>query len=238
MKKLLLLSLILTVFLSYSCKKDKTEDTESTLKFYTTVWNAHQGTTKSNNGLKNNIYTCNLIDIRHLIPKIEVTTDIIKTGVSASSINWTTIYTSETEMLHTERAVTANIPVGKYTGFKITQRNLMYWVCKHNNQVYEFPSLNNGNLGENDITVSHLTNFGFFIIDNNGNFELAYPQERLGTFEIKPNVTTKLTMRLNIKTIDWHDLDNSGNWSQGDELQNWTLPEGIFTMTDFIIEYE
>ncbi len=57
-------------------------------------------------------------------------------------------------------------------------------------------------------------------------------------FFIKPNKTTKVTMRMNLKTLDWIDNDGSGEWSEGDELTNWTVPEGVTTMMDFIVEYE
>jgi len=238
---LLVFALIIT-----SCSEDVTSPKDNgtngdkgTLEFRTTVWNA-----EFPDGLKN-IYshtqtdtnTVDIINIKHLIPKIEISTDEVKGGVSPGDINWTVMYESSEEMLATDREITIELPVGKYVSFKLTQRNLMYWVCNFEDRIFEFPSFNDSELDPNAQLINYFGETGLHEIEG-GVFVLKYERERLGSFEIKPNAKTKVTMRMNLITLDWIDNDGSGDWSDGDELTNWRTPEGITTMTDLIVEYE
>ncbi len=232
--------LIFCLFLLIGCKDSPTgSDTETgILEFYTTVWNAWiQGGREMLVNTNRTVYTVDLIDIRHLIPEIQVTTDVVAVGVPANSIEWITIYESEVEMLHTEREISLEIPAGDYKCLRITQRNLLYWVCEYQSVVHEFPSYNDGDLQPDDLLVEYLNEDGLYLVDDQGYFQLNHPGEKLGTFEVLPDMHTRVTMRLNIQTIDWHDNDNNGLWSGDDELDNWATPEGIDTMTDFLVEY-
>lgn len=238
--------LFVSSLLFISCSEDvtspKDEETNGgigTLEFRMTVWNAeHSG------GLKNiysqtqaDTHTVDIINTRHLIPKIEISTDEVKSGVSPADINWTVMYESSEEMLATDREITIELPVGKYVSFKLTQRNLMYWVCNFEGRIFEFPSFNDSELDPNAQLINYFGETGLHEIEG-GVFVLKYERERLGSFEIKPNAKTKVTMRMNLITLDWIDNDGSGDWSDGDELTNWRTPEGITTMTDLIVEYE
>lgn len=239
MKKTIL-SLMTASLLLLSCDKNENNDAEKgTLTFLTTVWNTKlsDDVTKTLLKAKGDTNTVDLINIRHLISKIEITTDEIKDGVSPNDINWTLMYESNQEMLHTDREVTIELPVGEYKGIKLTQRNLMYWVCLFEGDTIEFPSLNNSDLQQNAELFNYFGEEGFYEIED-GVFVSTNAEERLGFFEIKPDATTKVTMRMNLITLDWVDSDGSGEWSYGDELTNWTVPEGVTTMTDFIVEYE
>lgn len=241
MKTLLLV--IVSVFLLIGCDSDKATEPATdmgNLEMYMTVWNVYEGDYGKLSNMPSTaktVYTTDLIDVRHLIPEIQVTTDEIEAGVAANSVDWITIYQSDEEMLHTERQVNIEIPAGDYRGIRIVQRNLVYWVCTYEGEVFEFPGLNNSELEPEDLLVNTFGEDGLYDIDDNGNFYLYHDGEKLGTFEVLVDINTKVTMRLNIQTIDWHDNDNSGDWSYGDELSNWTLPEGIDTMSDFIVEY-
>lgn len=238
--------LLVFALILISCSEDvtspKDEETNGdigTLEFRMTVWNAeHPG------GLKNiysktqaDTHTVDIINTRHLIPKIEISTDEVKEGVSPNDINWTVMYESNVEMLATDRGITIELPVGKYVSFKLTQRNLMYWVCNFEGDIFEFPSFNNSDIGPDDLLVNYFGETGLHEIEG-GVFVLKYERERLGSFEIKPSKKTKVTMRMNLITLDWIDNDGSGDWSDGDELTNWRTPEGVTTMTDLIVEYE
>ncbi|MBT3755815.1 MAG: hypothetical protein HOG24_05995, partial [Candidatus Cloacimonetes bacterium] len=68
-------------------------------------------------------------------------------------------------------------------------------------------------------------------------FVSSVPGEQLGSFEIRAGETTNLVMRLNFTTVDWYDNDDSEDWSDGDAIDNHQLPNGITTMTDFIVTY-
>ncbi len=220
-------------------KEDDPTTGTGTLDFRFTVWNAEHSNHEKRMaiGTRNNIHTVELINVRQFIPKIEVTTDEIKEGMAPDEIDWFTIYESSEEMLNTDRQITTEIPAGRYIGFRITQRNLFYWVCLFQEEIIEFPSYNDSDLEPNDLLTNYLGEDGLYELED-GVFVLRYPDEKLGTFEILPDKNTRITTRINIVSIDWHDNDNSGVWSDGDELSNWSLPEGVTTMSDFIVEYE
>lgn len=236
--KLLFLSLFTVSVLLLGCDKDD-DNGKGTLSYRTTVWNAELPHDGKNAGpdAKGDTNTTELINARHFIPKIEISTDPIADGVSADAINWTVMYESTEEMLHTDRSISIALPVGEYVSFRITQRNRVYWVCTFEGDTMEFPSLNDSGIGPNEQLVNYFGEEGLHKIQD-GNFVLTHPNERLGVFEILPGQTTKVTSRVNIITIDWIDNDGSGNWSDGDELTNWTVPDGVTTMSDFIVEYE
>ena len=235
----IILGLLVTVLLFTGCEKDDSVTGEGTLKFRTTVWNAEVSDDSKKSLAKSTgeTYTLDLINTRHLLHKIEITTDEIAEGVSPDDINWLVMYESSEEMLATDREISVIVPAGEYIGFRITQRNLMYWVCELGDEIMEIPSLNNSELPDDAQLINYFGEEGLHEIED-GLFVLRYPNERLGSFEVKPDRTTNVTMRMNLKTLDWIDNDGSGNWSEGDELTNWTVPEGITTMTDFIVGYE
>ncbi len=234
---------VLTSMLFFvSCdKEDDVGAKNGTLNFLFSVWNAEHAPIMNiiaiNVENNSHHHTLELINVRQFIPKIEVTTDEIRDGLSPDDIDWFTMYESSEEMLHTDRNVTIEIPVGNYTGFRITQRSLFYWVCVFEGDTIEFPAYNNPNIGPNDLLINYMGEDGLYELKD-GVLMLRHPNEKLGTFEIMPNKTTRVTMRMNIISIDWHDNDGSGDWSNGDQLSNWSLPEGITTMSDFIVEYE
>ena len=235
--------LIITSMIWTGCSKDETEEPEvnqGTLKFRTSVWNSENPSGwKSTEGIKD-VKACDLIDIFHLIPKIEITTDEISEGVSPGSIKWTTIYESSEVMLHTDRMFSLAVPIGKYKGFRITQRNLIYWVCTWDTDTLHFPSYQISEaVSPDELFVNYFGQDGLYEIDpESGLFYLFTGNEKLGSFDVKPAKTTRLTVRLNITGLDWHDMDGDGKWSDGDDLDNWRTPEGISTMSDFIVEYD
>lgn len=231
-------AILVFAFLAWGCEEDDpvNNETEGTLKFSMTTWNASNAKSPGTQG--KTVHTVDIVDIQHLIPLIEVTTDSIYAGGSLADVTWVTMYESSVEMLHTEREVTLKMPVGKYTGIKLVQRNLMGWVLdfQGNNIVAWVP--NNSTLGDNDTLVNFFGADGLFGVDQDGKFVSAVPTEKLGSFEIKPGQVTNLLMRLNFTTVDWDDKDDSGDWSPLDELNNHQLPTGVTTMTDFIVTYE
>ena len=245
-RNLLLAALLVSTTIGFNAckKKDKKEDdivpvdatsAPGTLMFRTTVWNTH-ATTPWRIAIDTN--SCSLNSVRTIIYVMQVTTDEVKAGVKYSDINWTTIYESNTEMLHADRSFTKELSAGVYKGIRMEQRNRLFWVCAFNGNTYEFPSLNNSNLGDNAIITNIFGENGLYKIDGNGVLEVDNDKEKLGTFEIKSGQTSRVSLRLNITSLDWIDNDHSGTWTDGDELKNWKTPEGIDTMADFIVEYD
>ena len=61
-------------------------------------------------------------------------------------------------------------------------------------------------------------------------------------FKILPGKTTRVTVRMNMYTLDWLDKDEDGYYTPfdttKDKLDNWTtFADSIVTMSDFIVEY-
>ena len=99
--------------------------------------------------------------------------------------------------------------------------------------------MNDDTLEPDAIIVNHFGEDSLYEIDEEtGEFVKNPNDELLGTFEVKAGKTTYLTMQLNINSLHWHDNNNNGIWDDGDEVDEISVPEDVFTMTDFIVEYE
>jgi hypothetical protein len=244
--KMAVISTVLAIALLMSCgKKDVTGPTQEkgTLKFSTTVWNQYIAkavkalsktlTATSSPGDTN---TCNLINLKSIMYKIEVSTGEIIEG-KPDNLDWKTIYESSNEILHTELKISIDLPIGAYKSIKLTMSNRLSWICTLRGNTLEFPDLNSSQLIPEAKILNWFGKEGLFLLDAN-NFKLVQPKEKLGLFEIRSGKITNVTLRMNIKTLDWIDNDRDGKWSFGDRLDNWTTPEGIDTMVDFIIKYE
>ncbi len=240
--KSLLWLFIAVVFFMAACDKEEDEappvvEGDGTVEFRMTVWNQTPGGSKALgfDESKSDVHTLNIIDARQLLTKVEVTTDDIASGVPSGTINWVTLFTSDTEKLATGRNVTLEIPSGTYTGFRVTQRNLMYWVCMHENAIIELPDKNISVMPDEALLTNYFGLDGLYEIQD-GAFALANANEKLGSFKIEPNKTTRITIRINLKTIDWHDNDSSGTWTDGDQVSNRTLPDGVTSMMDLLVQ--
>ena len=168
--------------------------------------------------------------------KIEVSTGEIIEG-KPDNLDWKTIYESSNEILHTELKISIDLPIGAYKSIKLTMSNRLSWICTLRGNTLEFPDLNSSQLIPEAKILNWFGKEGLFLLDAN-NFKLVQPKEKLGLFEIRSGKITNVTLRMNIKTLDWIDNDRDGKWSFGDRLDNWTTPQGIDTMMDFIIKYE
>ncbi|MBT4333178.1 MAG: hypothetical protein HOD64_07860 [Candidatus Cloacimonetes bacterium] len=232
------LAIVTMSMLLLGCSEDNVTETEEdgTLDFRMTTWNAELSDRTSEQINKRTTHTLDLIDIRHYIPKIEVTTDEIAEGIAAEDIIWTTMYESSVEMLHTEREVSIQLPVGNYQGLKLTQRNRMAWVIEYQGNPIDAWITQIDGLNDDDLFINYFGADGLFDVED-GLFVSSVPGEQLGSFEIRAGETTNLVMRLNFTTVDWYDNDDSGDWSDGDAIDNHQLPDGITTMTDFIVTY-
>lgn len=238
--KMAVMTAVLAIAFVIGCGKDDVTgptENEGTLQFAMTVWNQYNPVVFNTPSFDADTLTCDIINAKTIIYKLEVTTGDIIDG-EPDTLSWVTLHESSEEMLHTEREFSIDIPAGVYTGFKVTQRNRVYWICTLEADTLEFPSLNDGSLAPDASLINILGENGLYLYDEDGNFSLEQPDEKLGSFEISSGEITKVTCRVNFMTLDWLDNDGNGEWSDGDELDNWTLPDGIDTMSDFIIEYE
>ena len=249
MAVIMVMIIIITFILSCSEKTTGPVVTDpevniGTLEFRMTVWNTYQEGKSTNPYSKQTnfkedppVNTCEIIDIRNILYRFQVADGEIVAG-EPDNLEWITIYESSEELLNSEKDFVIDLPPGSYRALKLLQSNLMYWVVTYEDNVYELPSLNNSDL-EPDAQIQNIFGEdGLYELDDEANFYLYHDGEKLGTFDIIAGKTTKVTLRMNLKTLDWIDHDGDGVWSDGDSLNNWTTPEGIETMADFIVVYE
>lgn len=235
-KQFLLLFFIGLSFFS-SCKKDDDNNNDNpnptgNLQILFS-WYSSKG------DIKGDTNTCDIIDIKNTVLEIAVSQDAITDG-QPDNLNWTTIYTTTTDLYFTQRTPpTVTLPTGSYKSIKIVQKNLVTWKCMHGSTEYEFESLNNSSLPVDTIVpTNYFYSDGLHELDANGNFFLHQPNEKMGGFTISENATTRLNWRMNIIALDWIDVNSNGTWDTGtDELSNWQLPPGFTTMFDFIVSY-
>lgn len=229
------------LFLFGSCSKEEENEISETgiLSVRMTTWNSYKsgaGETSFSQGA-NDPVTLEVIDVKSFKMDIKVTTGEIKEGVP-DDFNWISIYESDETLLNSQRDFQFELPPGKYKGIGILQGNQFYWVCRNEEQVLEMQSMNNIHAGPNTHVYNVFGEDGLYIPDENNLLVKVTNNEKLGTFEIKPGKKTLVTIRMNIMTLDWWDNDGNGKWSPGDDIDNWTLPEGMTTMADFLVEYE
>lgn len=239
-KKIFLL-LILCSFGFIGCKSTGPSETTGTLVFHYSVGGDIRNSfidNKSCNQATADTNTCKIVDVRHLLYKLEVSTGNVSEG-GTDNLQWKTLYESSVELLDSEREFPpVELPVGTYKCFRVTQRNRLYWVCTMQADTFEFPDLNDSNIDPDSLSpINVFGEDGLYTYDQDDKFTLLTSTEKLGGFEITAGGTTDLTFRLNFNTLDWFDNDEDGQWSQGDALDNWTLIPGTTTMTDFIVGY-
>jgi hypothetical protein len=239
MKRLYIsLCFVLLLFLGSGCDLFNGGGTQTgTLQYRTTTWNTEFPDAMpkaSRDALATD--TLKLIDVIQYLAMMEVTTDAIDSGVTrAEDVNWTVIYQSTEEMLTTHRDFSVELPVGDYKGYRVTQGNRLYWVCTSGNDTLEIPSLNDNSRPHNDLIIGHINDKGFYEINDDGIF-IKKNDEKLGVFEIRPATLTKITVRMNLMAlvIDSQAFAQDSTYN----ILDWLLPEGISTMSDFIVDYD
>lgn len=213
---------------------DKNNKDNGQLVMKLTVGDYAKGAGKS---LTRDINTAlDLVDIRHIVFSLAVTTDTVAEN-QPDNLTWHEILAETEEHYDSERAMSQDLPPGTYQAVKIIQSNYLYWVCTDGVETYELYSLNNSGAPADTHILNIFANDGMYSVDGGNNFTVTTTGEKMGTaFEIIAGKTTQLTLRNNLDTLDWNDADNSGNWSAGDSLDNWTTIPGTTTMVDFIVE--
>lgn len=219
-------------------KKVEVASTPPVLIFNVVHYRDWEGQSDGFSALAGSTHTVSVTDVRQYLKKFEVSRDHIREGDPVGGLTWETIYESSGEMLTSERTfLPVVLPPGEYVSFRITQRNLMYWVVDHQGDILDLASLNDDTKEADAMLVGHIGDGGFFPVEG-GVFDEPYADEKIGGFEMRNGVVTKLTSRMNLSGLDWYDHDDSGDWSEGDEISNWTVPPGVTTMSDFLVSYE
>lgn len=231
------LFLVCLFFLGTSCDLFNGRETTGTLQYRVTTWNAEfpDAFNKASSD-KLATDTLKLIDVIQYLAMMEVTRDEIDSGITrAEDVTWTVIYQSTEAMLTTHRDFTIEMPVGEYKGYRITQGNRLYWVCTLENDTIQIPDLNKSSAPSNDLIIGHHTNEGRYYINEDGIF-IKKNNEALGIFEIRPALLTKITVRMNLTSLVIDSLAFAQDSSYN--IIDWLLPEGITTLSDFIVEYD
>jgi hypothetical protein len=117
----------------------------------------------------------------------------------------------------------------------LKQGNDFFWVCEWDGNRMEIPTNNGSTM---DTVYNIFGEDGLYFVNSTGQLEKVGNDEALGVnFSIYGGGTTNVTLRMNLIGLPWVDLDQSGDWSDGDYVGNPTLPPGITTMADFIVTY-
>ena len=192
---------------------------------------------------------CELIDVGNQMQYFGVGTKRLVDQANAAEYSWVTLYSNEAPQdlelsYFTQRGdVTFDLDPGSYVANKHIQNNKVVWVLKTpaGDTIYAEDSNTTNCPLDRDSR-------GFFIEynDSTGMFTEAGGKihrcrsggsEGLGEFEIRAGKTTQVIMRMNISHIEWIDTDSSGNWSDGDKLDNFETFDGSPLMMRYEVKY-
>lgn len=237
MKKVIFFSITIYALIMFSgCEKEVTETREGTLSFQMRTWNTYE-TKSSENTLvyQSDPVMLNFIDVMGYKYEMKVTTDEIQEGMKDADINWITIYQSEELKRDGERDFQFKLPAGEYKGFAVLQGDDFSWIGETDGNQIVIPDSNQSG---NDRVYNVFGADGLYYLNENEELMKMSNNEMLGvTFTIREEITTTLTIRVNITAIEWYDNDQSGTWSDGDTVGDMLLPDGVNTMSDFIVTY-
>lgn len=172
-----------------------------------------------------------ILDTRHARLKIEVSRGTVVDG-EPDTFEWIVIYDSQQELADMERVFApVELPVGSYDNLRITtDPDRVVWECAFGDDLVDIPVETGAVMVFGDGGLFHYAAGGDVL-------ESVAPGERLGGFEIRAGVTTHLTFLSNLDAVTWLDNDESGDWSQGDQVGGVTGLPGTETMGDFVVEY-
>lgn len=240
MKNLIYVCTLICAFSLFSaCEKDGDEVGEGTLSMRIRTWNNYEALSTKSVQIKSSsdAILLSFIEALNYTYEIKVTTDSIQEGMQDSDINWITIYESDEEKRTSERDFQFQLPSGDYKGFAVWQSNEFVWICDNSGTEILIPGSNSNE--EVDSVYNVFGSDGMYFINEIGKYEFVSNDERIGvSFIIEEGKNTTVTMRTNLDKIVWYDNDDSGTWTDGDVNGDFTLPDGIDTMMDFIVDYE
>ncbi len=215
------------------CETGGSDDDTGTLVMYLTV--GSQDAQRSADPTKRVARTgIPLVDMKNVIHEISVSMDVPVAG-APDDLEWHTLYEGDAVVYQSQLELQQDLPAGNYRSLRLVMGNDFFWVCEFNDGVVELAD----SMGGASTVVNVFSADGLYTPDESGNLAISTTAERMGTsFEVRAGETTVLTVQSNMNTVDWNDADDSGTWTAGDSLSNWTTVPGTDTMADFIIEYE
>lgn len=236
MKKAVFFAMVCAFFVFAACDKDDDNLTKGELSVKMRTWNSYEAPVKkSAHENFTEAIPLKFVDMKGYKYEMKVTKDEITDGVKDADIEWITIYQSEKMKGDSERDFNFKLPVGDYKGFGLWQGRDFFWVGEYKGKRIEIPSSNGG---DSDRVYNVFGTEGLYV-SNSGKLEKVNNNEKIGvSFSIKEGKTTNLTIRVNFNEIMWYDNDGDGKWSNGDEAGDPIAPDGITTMSDFIVVYE
>lgn len=193
--------------------------------------------------------TCKLLDVGTQMQYFGVGKQVLKDGASVSDYNWQPLFMYNTpedlafSFYKDRRSVTVQLDAGVYPSTKMIQNTNIAWQLETpkgdtilaidaNNTLCPQSKDTRGFFSEYfDSTGMYTEDKGVLHSCRTGG------SEGMGAFEIRPDKKTQVIMRNNIASIDWIDTDNSGDWSEGDKLDNWQTYDGTSLMVRYEIVY-
>lgn len=172
-----------------------------------------------------------ILDTRHARLKIEVAQGTVTDG-QPDTCSWIEIYDSHEEIRDSDRVFApVSLPVGVYDNLRLTtDSDHAIWECAFGAEVVDIQAATT--------PVAVFGDGGLFgYVDGSSVLTSLAAGERLGGFEILAGVTTYLTFVSNLDSLSWDDADGSGDWSDGDSLDDVTGVPGTDTMGGFVAQY-
>jgi hypothetical protein len=199
--------------------------------------------------LQTDSQTCQLIDVGFQMAEFSVGKMNLVDGKSIDEYTWTTLYKREvpeslTYSYYRDRGdVQVTLSPGDYNATRLRQNYYVAWklLTPQGDTIIA--------IDENRTNCEHdKDGLGFFYqyLDSTGTFFdtegklkrcTSDGSEGLGQFSIRAGGKTKVVMRMNISQIDWIDNDKSGDWSDGDELDNYQTYDGSPLMMYYEVTY-
>lgn len=187
------------------------------------------------------------------IGDIWVSQDVVKSGES-DNLDWVKLTnTTNTELILFEDYTfdPIEIPSGEYKSIKLTLRNIAYRLTELISDPaikYELLETMGSSTDPCDENDESWAKTNYFSEDGNhqlidGEFELVAEGEKVGGFDIEPERTTNLTMRLGAGVTTPcinYLIDKNGNreWDCGTDDIIIECPPEVQYMWDFLVDYQ
>lgn len=193
--------------------------------------------------------SCKLLDVGAQLQYFGVGKTRLKDKSLAQDYNWVELFSYknpqdlEFSFYKDRQEIVLNLDTGAYVSTKIIQNMQITWMLETpNGDTILAIDYNNTSCERSQETrgffIEYLDSTGMFTQKNNSILRCTNNgTEGLGEFEIRAGKTTKVIMRNNISGMDWIDVDGSGDWTEGDKLDNWTTYDGSGLMMKYEIEY-
>ena len=193
--------------------------------------------------------TCKLLDVGAQMQYFGVGQMVLQDGAASVDYKWQPLFIYNTpedldfSYYKDRKSVTVQLEAGFYSSTKMIQNTNVAWLLetpKGDTILAITPNTTNCPQSKDSrgFFSEYYDSIGMYT-EENGILNRCRDggSEGMGGFEIRPDKKTQVIMRNNIASIDWIDVDNSGDWSEGDELDNWETYNGTPLMVRYEIKY-